>query len=75
MTHDLTGTLSIETFEKMVLQVGDPEKIVIFLTANTIIFCDMTTNNSIILKFVKKQRIINDMEIWLAIHKWKIMKS
>ncbi len=57
MTHDLTGPLSVEAFEKIgVPQVWDPEKIVIVfdhqVPADSL---DAAMNHSIMRKFVKDQ--------------------
>jgi len=56
MTHDLTGPLSVESFEKIGLkEVWDPEKIVIIfdhqVPADSI---DAANNHMIMRKFVKE---------------------
>ncbi len=61
MTHDLTGPLSVESFEKIgVKKVWDPEKIVIVfdhqVPADSI---DAANNHMIMRKFVKEQGINN----------------
>ena len=61
MTHDLTGPLSVESFEKIgIKKVWDPEKIVIIfdhqVPADSI---DAANNHMIMRKFVEKQGIQN----------------
>jgi 3-isopropylmalate/(R)-2-methylmalate dehydratase large subunit len=65
MTHDLTGPLSVESFEKIGLkQVWDPEKIVIVfdhqVPADSI---DAANNHMIMRKFVKEQGINNFYDV------------
>jgi len=65
MTHDLTGPLSVEAFKKIgVLEVWDPEKIVIVfdhqVPADSI---DAAENHIIMRKFVKDQRISNFYDV------------
>ena len=65
MTHDLTGPLSVESFEKIGLkQVWDPEKIVIVfdhqVPADSI---DAANNHMIMRKFVKEQGIKNFYDV------------
>jgi 3-isopropylmalate/(R)-2-methylmalate dehydratase large subunit len=65
MTHDLTGPLSVEAFEKIgVPQVWDPEKIVIVfdhqVPADSL---DAAMNHSIMRKFVKDQGINNFYDV------------
>jgi 3-isopropylmalate/(R)-2-methylmalate dehydratase large subunit len=65
MTHDLTGPLSVEAFEKIgVHQVWDPEKIVIVfdhqVPADSL---DAAMNHSIMRKFVKDQGINNFYDV------------
>jgi 3-isopropylmalate/(R)-2-methylmalate dehydratase large subunit len=61
MTHDLTGPLSVESFEKIGIEkVWDPEKIVVIfdhqVPADSI---DAANNHMIMRKFVEEQRIVN----------------
>jgi 3-isopropylmalate/(R)-2-methylmalate dehydratase large subunit len=65
MTHDLTGPLSVESFEKIGLkQVWDPEKIVIVfdhqVPADSI---DAANNHMLMRKFVKEQGINNFYDV------------
>ncbi len=65
MTHDLTGPLSVESFEKIgVPKVWDPEKIVIVfdhqVPADSL---DAAENHSIMRKFVKQQGINNFYDV------------
>ena len=65
MTHDLTGPLSVESFEKIGLkEVWDPEKIVIVfdhqVPADSI---DAANNHMIMRKFVKEQGINNFYDV------------
>jgi 3-isopropylmalate/(R)-2-methylmalate dehydratase large subunit len=65
MTHDLTGPLSVESFEKIGLkEVWDPEKIVIVfdhqVPADSI---DAAKNHMIMRKFVKEQGIHNFYDV------------
>lgn len=65
MTHDLTGPLSVESFEKIGLkEVWDPEKIVIIfdhqVPADSI---DAANNHMIMRKFVKEQGIDNFYDV------------
>lgn len=65
MTHDLTGPLSVESFEKIgVEKVWDPEKIVIVfdhqVPADSI---DAANNHMIMRNFVKEQRITNFYDV------------
>jgi 3-isopropylmalate/(R)-2-methylmalate dehydratase large subunit len=65
MTHDLTGPLSVEAFEKIgVPEVWDPEKIVIVfdhqVPADSL---DAAMNHSIMRKFVKDQGISNFYDV------------
>jgi 3-isopropylmalate/(R)-2-methylmalate dehydratase large subunit len=65
MTHDLTGPLSVESFEKIgVPKVWDPEKIVIIfdhqVPADSL---DAAQNHSIMRKFVKEQKITNFYDV------------
>jgi 3-isopropylmalate/(R)-2-methylmalate dehydratase large subunit len=65
MTHDLTGPLSVESFEKIgVKDVWDPEKIVIVfdhqVPADSI---DAANNHMIMREFVKKQGIQNFYDV------------
>lgn len=65
MTHDLTGPLSVESFEKIgVLKVWDPEKIVIVfdhqVPADSL---DAAENHIIMRKFVKQQGISNFYDV------------
>ena len=65
MTHDLTGPLSVESFEKIgVPEVWDPEKIVIVfdhqVPADSL---DAALNHSIMRKFVKDQKITNFYDV------------
>ena len=65
MTHDLTGPLSVEAFEKIgVPKVWDPEKIVIVfdhqVPADSL---DAAMNHSIMRKFVKDQKITNFYDV------------
>ncbi len=65
MTHDLTGPLSVESFEKIGLKkVWDPEKIVIVfdhqVPADSI---DAANNHMIMRKFVKEQGIHNFYDV------------
>ena len=65
MTHDLTGPLSVESFEKIGLKkVWDPEKIVIVfdhqVPADSI---DAANNHMIMRKFVKEQGIQNFYDV------------
>jgi 3-isopropylmalate/(R)-2-methylmalate dehydratase large subunit len=65
MTHDLTGPLSVESFEKIgVEKVWDPEKIVIVfdhqVPADSI---DAANNHMIMRKFVKEQSIHNFYDV------------
>ncbi|MEN4006564.1 MAG: homoaconitase large subunit [Methanobacteriaceae archaeon] len=65
MTHDLTGPLSVEAFKKIgVLEVWDPEKIVIVfdhqVPADSI---DAAKNHIIMREFVKDQRISNFYDV------------
>ena len=65
MTHDLTGPLSVESFEKIGLkQVWDPEKIVIVfdhqVPADSI---DAANNHMIMRKFVEEQGINNFYDV------------
>ena len=65
MTHDLTGPLSVESFEKIGLKrVWDPEKIVIVfdhqVPADSI---DAANNHMIMRKFVKEQGINNFYDV------------
>ena len=65
MTHDLTGPLSVESFEKIgVSKVWDPEKIVIVfdhqVPADSL---DAAENHIIMRKFVKDQGITNFYDV------------
>ncbi len=65
MTHDLTGPLSVESFEKIgVSEVWDPEKIVIVfdhqVPADSL---DAAQNHKIMRKFVKEQKITNFYDV------------
>ncbi|MGB9936218.1 MAG: homoaconitase large subunit [Methanobacterium sp.] len=65
MTHDLTGPLSVESFEKIgVPEVWDPEKIVVVfdhqVPADSI---DAAENHIIMRKFVKDQGITNFYDV------------
>ncbi len=65
MTHDLTGPLSVESFEKIgVEKVWDPQKIVIVfdhqVPADSI---DAANNHMIMRKFVQDQRIQNFYDV------------
>jgi len=65
MTHDLTGPLSVESFEKIgVPEVWDPEKIVIVfdhqVPADSL---DAAQNHKIMRKFVKDQKITNFYDV------------
>jgi len=65
MTHDLTGPLSVEAFKKIgVLEVWDPEKIVIVfdhqVPADSL---DAVENHIIMRKFVKEQGISNFYDV------------
>ena len=65
MTHDLTGPLSVESFEKIGVQkVWDPEKIVIVfdhqVPADSI---DAANNHMIMRKFVERQGIKNFYDV------------
>ncbi len=65
MTHDLTGPLSVESFEKIGVQkVWDPEKIVIVfdhqVPADSI---DAANNHMIMRKFVEEQGIRNFYDV------------
>lgn len=65
MTHDLTGPLSVESFEKLgVDQVWDPEKIVIVfdhqVPADSL---DAVNNHMIMRKFVEDQKINNFYDV------------
>ena len=65
MTHDLTGPLSVEAFEKIgVPEVWDPEKIVIVfdhqVPADSL---DAAENHIIMRKFVKDQKISNFYDV------------
>ncbi|MGF7117478.1 homoaconitase large subunit [Methanobacterium oryzae] len=65
MTHDLTGPLSVEAFQKIgVPEVWDPEKIVIVfdhqVPADSL---DAAQNHSIMRKFVKEQKITNFYDV------------
>jgi 3-isopropylmalate/(R)-2-methylmalate dehydratase large subunit len=65
MTHDLTGPLSVESFEKIGVQkVWDPEKIVIVfdhqVPADSI---DAANNHMIMRKFVEEQGIQNFYDV------------
>ncbi len=65
MTHDLTGPLSVESFEKIGLsKVWDPEKIVIVfdhqVPADSI---DAANNHMLMRKFVKQQGIHNFYDV------------
>lgn len=65
MTHDLTGPLSVEAFEKIgVSEVWDPEKIVIVfdhqVPADSL---DAAQNHKIMRKFVKDQKITNFYDV------------
>lgn len=65
MTHDLTGPLSVESFEKIgVPEVWDPEKIVIVfdhqVPADSL---DAAENHIIMRKFVKDQKISNFYDV------------
>ena len=65
MTHDLTGPLSVESFEKIgVSEVWDPEKIVIVfdhqVPADSL---DAAQNHKIMRKFVKDQKITNFYDV------------
>jgi len=65
MTHDLTGPLSVESFEKIgVSEVWDPEKIVIVfdhqVPADSL---DAALNHNIMRKFVKDQKITNFYDV------------
>jgi 3-isopropylmalate/(R)-2-methylmalate dehydratase large subunit len=65
MTHDLTGPLSVESFEKIgVEKVWDPEKIVIVfdhqVPADSI---DAANNHMIMREFVKEQSINNFYDV------------
>ncbi len=65
MTHDLTGPLSVESFEKIgVDQVWDPEKIVIVfdhqVPADSL---DAVNNHMIMRKFVEEQKINNFYDV------------
>lgn len=65
MTHDLTGPLSVESFEKIgVSEVWDPEKIVIVfdhqVPADSL---EAAGNHSIMRKFVKEQGITNFYDV------------
>ena len=65
MTHDLTGPLSVEAFEKIgVPKVWDSEKIVIVfdhqVPADSL---DAAMNHSIMRKFVKEQKINNFYDV------------
>ena len=65
MTHDLTGPLSVESFEKIgVEKVWDPEKIVIVfdhqVPADSL---DAANNHMIMRKFVKEQGIQNFYDV------------
>ena len=65
MTHDLTGPLSVEAFEKIgVPEVWDPEKIVIVfdhqVPADSL---DAAENHIIMRKFVKEQGITNFYDV------------
>ena len=65
MTHDLTGPLSVEAFEKIgVPRVWDPEKIIIVfdhqVPADSL---DAAMNHSIMRKFVKEQGITNFYDV------------
>ncbi len=65
MTHDLTGPLSVEAFQKIgVSEVWDPEKIVIVfdhqVPADSL---DAALNHKIMRKFVKDQKITNFYDV------------
>jgi len=65
MTHDLTGPLSVESFEKIgVPEVWDPEKIVMVfdhqVPADSL---DAAQNHKIMRKFVKDQKITNFYDV------------
>ncbi|MGZ7208955.1 MAG: homoaconitase large subunit [Methanobacterium sp.] len=65
MTHDLTGPLSVEAFEKIgVREVWDPEKIVVIFDhqapADSL---DAAQNHIIMRKFVKNQGITNFYDV------------
>ncbi|MGZ7067773.1 MAG: aconitase family protein, partial [Methanobacterium sp.] len=65
MTHDLTGPLSVEAFEKIgVRKVWDPEKIVVIFDhqapADSL---DAAQNHIIMRKFVKNQGITNFYDV------------
>jgi 3-isopropylmalate/(R)-2-methylmalate dehydratase large subunit len=65
MTHDLTGPLSIESFEKIgVDKVWDPEKIVVLfdhqVPADSL---EAAGNHIFMRKFVKKQKITNFYDV------------
>lgn len=65
MTHDLTGPLSVESFEKIgVEKVWDPEKIVIVfdhqVPADSL---DAANNHMIMRKFVEEQKINNFYDV------------
>ena len=65
MTHDLTGPLSVESFEKIGVQkVWDPEKIVIVfdhqVPADSI---DAANNHMIMRKFVERQGVKNFYDV------------
>jgi 3-isopropylmalate/(R)-2-methylmalate dehydratase large subunit len=65
MTHDLTGPLSVESFEKIgVKKVWDPEKIVIVfdhqVPADSI---EAAKNHTIMREFVKEQKINNFYDV------------
>ena len=65
MTHDLTGPLSVESFEKLGIdQVWDPEKIVIVfdhqVPADSL---DAVNNHMIMRKFVEDQKINNFYDV------------
>lgn len=65
MTHDLTGPLSVESFEKIgVDHVWDPEKIVIIfdhqVPADSL---DAVNNHMIMRKFVEEQKISNFYDV------------